>query len=321
MRRHAVTNDEQNKRAEQERITKLNELKSTSELRKQRMINLDEEATHKVKRSEIELENMARDTLIKQMAAEKLDENNDLVKLFKSMGASAAAFTVRDQQLKEKEECKALEKEYNQRLDMQMELELLKDVQARNKIEEEKLSKRKEGLHVIMEQIKERERGKLLQLEARARENEEMLSAIKKYEEEEAELEKARQEGAQKARLEILAENEKAIAHRKALKQIEKERDDAILEFQLQKDAELKQRKMDEEERKLQFKERQERLLDGQKVSDVTLTLPRTNCMLSLITTTITSLPSLFTALAYYYIFYHNDSKFWTSGHSMTSWL
>ncbi len=47
-----------------------------------------------------------------------------------------------------------------------------------------------------MEQIKERERGKLLQLEARARENEEMLSAIKKYEEEEAELEKARQEGA-----------------------------------------------------------------------------------------------------------------------------
>ncbi len=119
----------------------MNELKSTSELRKQRMINLDEEATHKVKRSKIELENMARDTLIKQMAAEKLDENNDLVKLFKSMGASTAAFTVRDQQLKEKEECKALEKEYNQRLDMQMELELLKDVQARNKIEEEKLSK------------------------------------------------------------------------------------------------------------------------------------------------------------------------------------
>ncbi len=42
-----------------------------------------------------------------------------------------------------------------------------------------------------------------------------MLSAIKKYEEEEVELEKVRREGAQKTRLEILAENEKAIAHRK----------------------------------------------------------------------------------------------------------
>ncbi len=42
-----------------------------------------------------------------------------------------------------------------------------------------------------------------------------MLSAIKKYEEEEAEREKVRREGTQKARFEILAENEKAIANRK----------------------------------------------------------------------------------------------------------
>ncbi len=82
------------------------------------------------------MQDMVRDTLIKQMAAVKLDEAHDLVKvkrkhcvdfytfrgvqspqlcllfntlqLFKSMGARAAVFTVRDQQLKEKEERKVI---------------------------------------------------------------------------------------------------------------------------------------------------------------------------------------------------------------------
>ncbi len=50
------------------------------------------------------------------------------------------------------------------------------------------------------------------------------------------------------------------------MQQIEKERDEAVLEFQAQKDAEMRQRKMGEAERKLKFNERQKKLLDGQKV-------------------------------------------------------
>ncbi len=56
MRCRAVARDEHEERAEQERVARLNELKATAEARKQCMINLDEEATRKVKKSEMELE-------------------------------------------------------------------------------------------------------------------------------------------------------------------------------------------------------------------------------------------------------------------------
>ena len=41
---------------------------------------------------------MAHDQMVKKMATEKLDANNDLVKMLTSLGARAAAFTIRDKQ-------------------------------------------------------------------------------------------------------------------------------------------------------------------------------------------------------------------------------
>lgn len=41
---------------------------------------------------------MAHDQMVKKMATEKLDANNDLVKMLNSLGARAAAFTIRDKQ-------------------------------------------------------------------------------------------------------------------------------------------------------------------------------------------------------------------------------
>lgn len=43
---------------------------------------------------------MAHDQMVKKMATEKLDANNDLVKMLNSLGARAAAFTIRDKQAK-----------------------------------------------------------------------------------------------------------------------------------------------------------------------------------------------------------------------------
>lgn len=37
--------------------------------------------------------------MVKKMATEKLDANNDLVKMLNSLGARAAAFTIRDKQV------------------------------------------------------------------------------------------------------------------------------------------------------------------------------------------------------------------------------
>ena len=42
---------------------------------------------------------MAHDAIVKKMATQKLDANNDMVKKLHSLGARAAAFTVRDKQV------------------------------------------------------------------------------------------------------------------------------------------------------------------------------------------------------------------------------
>lgn len=48
---------------------------------------------------ETKVEQAAHDLMVKKLATEKLDANNDLVKMLNSLGARAAAFTIRDKQV------------------------------------------------------------------------------------------------------------------------------------------------------------------------------------------------------------------------------
>ena len=66
--------------------------------RKERMLQLEASAKAKSRKSDMELEREARKGAIRQMADKALDENLDLVKMLNTLGARAAAFTIRDQQ-------------------------------------------------------------------------------------------------------------------------------------------------------------------------------------------------------------------------------
>lgn len=46
------------------------------------------------------VEQLAHDQIVRKLATEKVDANSDLVKLLHSLGARAAAFTIRDKQVK-----------------------------------------------------------------------------------------------------------------------------------------------------------------------------------------------------------------------------
>lgn len=48
---------------------------------------------------EPQIEQLARDAVVRRLAKEKLDDENDMVKLINSLGASAAAFMIRDEQV------------------------------------------------------------------------------------------------------------------------------------------------------------------------------------------------------------------------------
>lgn len=233
--------------------------------RKERMLKLEEEAKKKAKKSELEVEKAARNDAIRKMAEKELDENLDLVKLLNTLGARAAAFTIRDEQLKEKAKRSSHEKEYDVRMDKLMEIDRLRDLAKREQDEEIRRSKRIEDRQVIIEQIAAREKQKLLYEEAREQENQAMLALIQKYKQEDVEAQKKRAEEVRLTRIEVLEANKSAIERKEIAKQREKDEEEAILLYQAQKDEEMRKREEEEGEKARLMKERQAKLLAMQE--------------------------------------------------------
>lgn len=231
------------------------------------MIALEEVAKKNARKSDTELAKEARDRAIREMAEEKLIDQTDLVKMLTTFGARAAAFTIRDRQLEEKHAREEAEREVDRRLDIEMEVDRLKDLQRREEEENYKRSKRFEDRKVIIEQIDERQRAKLIQAEAREQENIAMRKMIEKYAEDDKKAAQRRQVEVERSRLEVIAANEKAIFRKQDAKVKEKEEMEEILRYQAMRDAELARREEEELKRELAKKEQQAKLLASQERS------------------------------------------------------
>mmetsp|Transcript_16397 Transcript_16397/g.30661 ORF Transcript_16397/g.30661 Transcript_16397/m.30661 type:complete len:489 (-) Transcript_16397:98-1564(-) len=242
-------------RAEKEKI---------SRARKAKMMALEDEAKRKAKKSASEEISEARAQAIRKQAQEKIDQQNDLVKLLNTYSQRAMAFTIRDQQMADKHRRDAMEGEYEKRMDIAMEIDRLKELSAREKQENAKLSKRISDRSVIIDQIEARKKNKILQEEAREQENKQMLQTIKKYEEEDAVAAKKREEDIAKSRIEVIKANKASIEAKKNNKLREKEEVDMILAYQAKQDAKMRAREEEEDERKRLVNERQKRMLDNQ---------------------------------------------------------
>lgn len=233
--------------------------------RKERMKELEKRSAMLAKKSDIEVANAARAEAIRSLAAEKMDENSDMVKLLNSLAARASAFTIRDAQLVEKAERQKIEDEYTRRMDMEMEIDRLRDLQRREKEEAEKRSKRVEDRKVITEQMEYRKRMKLLAAEAREQENLAMRELAKKYEEDDKEAARKRAIEIEKSRKEVLLANEESLRRKKEARELEKKEVQDILLYQQLKDAEMLKREQDEAAVELLKKERQAKLLAQQE--------------------------------------------------------
>jgi len=233
--------------------------------RQERMLKKEEEAKKKAKKSDVELMKETREQTIRELAEKQVDENLDLVKMLNTLGARAAAFTIRDKQLAEKDGRELIEKNYNQRMDMLMEVDRLTDLQRRETDEETRRRKRLEDRSVIVEQIKGREKYKMLLEEEREQENQAMLALMKKYQDEDQAAAEKRAVEVKRSRAEVMAANAQAIKRKEMAKLQEREEVEAILAYQAQKDQELAQREADEEEKANMAKERQAKLLAMQE--------------------------------------------------------
>ena len=229
------------------------------------MRELEKKASLLANKSDFEIAEMAKQQAIREMAAQQIDNNNDVVKLLNSMAMRAAAFTVRDQQLEEKKRIEEMEKEIDKRMDILIEVDRIKDIQRREEEEKYKLVKRFDDRKVINEQIEARQRTRMLAVEAREQENQSMRDLMSKYAEEDRLAAERRKVEIERSRVEVIKANEDAIRRKKDAKFVEKKEMDDILIYQAMKDAEIARREAEEAAIEKSKKERQAKLLAEQE--------------------------------------------------------
>lgn len=124
IKNEAVIKSEAELQADREHAQKLKEERDKlSKERKDRMRELEKKAVLLAKKSDAEVAEIAKKEQIREMAEKQMDENNDVVKLLNSMALRAQAYSIRDQQLEEKHRIEQIEREFDKRTDMLIEID------------------------------------------------------------------------------------------------------------------------------------------------------------------------------------------------------
>jgi len=241
------------------------EREKTARARNNRMKDLERKAESKKVKSDLEVADVAKAEAIRRLAEDKIDKDNDMVRMLDSLGSRAIAFTVRDQQLKDKDQRDKAEAAYQRRMDMQMELERVKDLKRRNDEEKLRAVKREEDRKVINEQMDWRHTQKMLALEAKDRENAMVKANTERYLAEDREKARLRAIAIEKSKEEVRIANEAAIRKKREDREGEKKEVEDILFYQMQQDAKMRQRELDEMEVQNHKKEQQKKLLAEQE--------------------------------------------------------
>jgi hypothetical protein len=202
---------------------------------------------------------------IRKQAHEKLVEEHDIVKLLKTCSERAATFAIRDQQLKDKVEREKKDQEYEQRMVLAMEIDRLREIEAREAEEERKVKKMIEGRKIIEDQIEKRHDVRLLAEEARDQENREILEKIELHRAQDEQKFREKRDKAFKTRIEIIHANEKHVASQRELKLIEKMEDEMMVAKRAEQDEKAREREARHAEARRKKEAIHKKLLSEQK--------------------------------------------------------
>ncbi|POM73116.1 nuclease domain containing hypothetical protein [Phytophthora palmivora] len=222
----------------------------TSKARKEHMLKLSEEAARRAPKSEIEQIFSAEKHEIRRRAQVLKDQMHDSVKLMKTLGTRAQAFTIRDQQLKVKKELEEEHHVYDEKMNTLMEIERLESLKRQEHRDEVKKQKRFADRKVLEDQIEDRRRQRQKESEIVAQEAQDMLAKIQRQQEEDSEKEKAKALRAQRSMEEIKKFNDDTLMRKQEVLRKIKEEDDQVLAYQMKKAEDLKRREEEEAERR-----------------------------------------------------------------------
>ena len=201
----------------------------------------------------------------------KVSKDDDAVKVMDKMVLYAKIATIRDRQLDERKVMEDVYKQKENRMDVMMELERLKEIQFLQDREKELKRQRMQGAKIVIEQIKESDHERMKKREQQERERIQMLKAMEKLAEEDKRRQEELRLRQQNQINEAVAANKIAqLAKQKKILE-EKEEDLKILIFQREKDRQEeailaeKKRIAAEKEIELQkLREKQKRSSDKQ---------------------------------------------------------
>lgn len=241
------------------------ERNKASKDRKLKMQMLEKKSSGMARKSDAEIEKEAKQEAQRKSASEQLDNNSDVVKLMTSMAQRAIAFTIREKQIAEKERLEENEKAIDRKMDILNEIDRLKDIQRQEEEAESKKNKRKNDRKYINQQIAERERARMIELEVREQENHIMRETMAKYKDQDNEVAREKLLMVEKSKKAVLVANADAIRRKQEARDQEKKDMQDIIMYNLEMDRKAAAHEAKEEAANVVKKERQMKLVAQQE--------------------------------------------------------
>ncbi|EQC29732.1 hypothetical protein SDRG_12504 [Saprolegnia diclina VS20] len=214
--------------------------------RKQHMMERAAEAATRAPKSDIEQIFDAENDAIRKRAAMLKDQAHDSVKLMKTLGARAAAFTIRDEQIKRKHAIEEVEAMQHEKLNVMMEIDRLQGLKRQEEVAEAKRLKRIRDREVLEDQIRERKLAKEAEQKAIEKEAEDMLQKIRDAQRDDERKEKEKFERATRSMEEIKRFNESAMARKAEQARLLALEEEKVVAYQRKKAEDARLREEDE---------------------------------------------------------------------------
>jgi len=236
---------EMKKRVDAERT----KLARESKERKEKMIELAEEGKRNAPVSETQRLEAEQQSNLIQKAQAMLSEEKDDVKHMNQMMLYAKCVTIRDAQLEEKKKIETEKESEKERLDRLMEIERLKGLSLYEEREMERQGRQRHGAAVLKEQMAEREKQRLHELDLQEQERQQIVANIEQLKKAEQEKIAMQKEDGRKLLMTVQQSNAEQIQRKQLLTVKEKEDDKRIAQYLYLKDK-RDQERFEEEERK-----------------------------------------------------------------------
>ena len=243
--------------------------------RKAKMLELEAQRKLAVPPSDVEAAKMAEKATMLSAADKQMAEELDDVKKMNQMMLYAKVVTIRDAQLNEKKIIEKERLEEERRLDTIMEVERLKALKMYAERDSRRKDDQKNGAQVIINQMQERERERVRQLELQDMEREAMLKQNEEMKQQEiASLIEKKNAGA-KLLEQVAASNAEQIELKKLQKEQAKHEDDMIKVYLRQREKRDQARtqleesiKAEKERETARLRAQQEKMADKQAELD-----------------------------------------------------